>query len=145
MKKSFTFTLAILALLVSVSSTAQAQEEKHFFLVQTYKSVMPDGGSIAERDSLLTLYFEEVTMKNEYIISERHLRHYSGSNGSDWVRVREFKNWSDIETGLLRNTELYRQKWDTREKRLEFSALNGKYWGEGHSDEIYTDFPQFKK
>ena len=119
-------------------------EEGHLFLVMTHKGVMPEDGSEEERDALLKEYIEAVTKKNEKIISEINLVHYFGSDNRDWVVVTEFATWTDMKEAEKINQELEKKKWPDEKERDEFFKKLGRYWS-GHSDEIYTELPEFRK
>lgn len=141
----FALSLAILLLFSFQNNTAYAQqEERHVFVVQTWKTVMPEHGSAAERDSLLAEFFEAVPMKNDKILSEKNLRHYIGGNSQDWVIILEFKSWEDFAVSQKINQELFNEKWPDEKERAEFNRKLGKYFP-SHSDEIYRELPKFRK
>ena len=137
---------AILLFTFFFSSTMFAQDESpHVFTVTTTQFVFPDGGSIAEWDSLNTLYMENVINKNEHIISQRALRHMWGHNSEDLVYITEYKSFTDIEKGQERNTELFREAWATSEERRAYNNAVNKYFGNHHSDEIYQEVTNQRK
>ena len=139
--RKLSFSLAVMLLLTFfISSQINAQDEDpHVYTVTTTQFVFPDGGSIAEWDSLNTLYMENVVSKNEYIISQRALRHMWGHNSEDLVYITEYKSFTDIEKGQERNTELFREAWATSEERQAYNNAANKYFGNHHSDEIYQE------
>lgn len=142
----FTFFLIITLVYLCLPAQVQAQEEDegHIFLSITRNSLIPEDGSRAERDSLLTLYYDQVVKNNEFILSEKTLWHLYGSNSSDWLVIIEYENWNAIEEADKRSNELFLEKWDTPEKQKAFNMLISKYFGE-HSDEIYMEAPKFGK
>ena len=141
----FVLSLAVLFLFSFQNNTAYAQqEERHIFWIQTWKTVMPEDGSAAERDSLLLERFEAVTMKNDKILSVKNLRHYWGSNNRDWVIIREYRSWEDFAAYEEINQELFRSKWPDEKERAEFNRKLGKYFPR-HSDEVYRELPKFRK
>jgi hypothetical protein len=119
-------------------------EEGHLFYVMTFKGVMPEDGSEEERDALLKEYIEAVTKKNEKIISEIYLVHYVGSDDRDWVVVTEYATWADMGEADKISEELIEKKWPDKKERDEFLKKLGRYFP-GHSDEIYTELPEFRK
>ena len=139
----FALMCAVNLLLINNNLYAQ-QEERHFFEVQTFKTVIPEDGSYAERDSLMLEWVKAVQNKNDKFISVRHLRHYYGSDSRDWVVIWEYKSWEDIEAASNKSVELFREHWPDDKERAEFNKKFGKYWT-GHSDEIYREFPKFRK
>jgi len=94
---------------------------------------------MAEFDSLNTLRMENVVGKNEFIISQRVLRHMWGHNSLDMVYITEYKTFGDIEKGQDRNAELFRETWTTPEERQAYNRAINKYFGDRHSDEIYQE------
>lgn len=139
--------ILILAVVVNVPAWAQAEDEEdggHLFVVQTFDAVIPEGGRAAERDSLLELWYEHVVTPNEFIVSERNLRHLYGSDSGDWIVITEYRTWNDIDEAGRRSDELFRLRWATPEARRAFNRALGKYFG-GHTDEIYTDLPDLGK
>ena len=139
--RKLSFSLAVIVLLTFIiSSEVNAQDEgDHVYTVTTTEFVFPDGGSSAEWDSLNTLYMENVVNKNEYIVSQRALRHMWGNNSLDLVFITEYKSFGDIEKGQARNTELFREAWATSEERQAYNKAVSKYFGDRHSDEIYQE------
>ncbi len=136
---SFLLT-AIMLLTLFFSSTLNAQDESpHVYTVTTTQFIFPDGGSMTELDSLNTLRMENVVNKNEYIISQRVLRHMWGHNSLDLVYITEYKSFGDIEKAQDKNTELFRETWTTPEERQAYNGAINKYFGDRHSDEIYQE------
>ena len=82
---------------------------------------------------------DNVIKKNEYIISQRVLRHMWGNNSLDLVFITEYKSFTDIEKGQNRTAELFRETWATSEERQAYNKAVGKYFGNRHSDEIYQE------
>lgn len=148
MKTIHSLTLILFAFMLLNSTTIQAQDtdvsEDHIFVVVTWETMRPEDGTVAEMDSLMTLYQSEVINKNELIISEKNLRHLYGSNSSDWIVITEYANWNDVEAAGKMNDELFLTYWATPEERRAFNKAFGKYFG-SHSDEIYTSLAKFSK
>ena len=143
--KNYSFALVItVCFLLSTSLAFTQEEEGHLYVVTTWKTVMPEGGSAAERDSLLLEWVEGVMKKNDKILSQKNFRHYYGSDLRDWVVITEYKTWADIEESSKINKELNKQKWPDDKERKEFFKKLMKYFGT-HSDEIYMEMPKFGK
>lgn len=146
MKNLIYFFVGICCFFLLFNKTAYAQEEGHIYAVVTWKAVMPDGGTEAERDSLMSEWVESTLKNNDKILSSKTLRHLSGSNSNDWVVITEYESWADIEAARKMNQELNKKKWPDDKKRAEFFRKLGKYFsGYSHSDEIYSELPKFKK
>jgi len=88
---------------------------------------------------------DNVINKNEYIISQRALRHMWGNNSLDLVFITEYNSFSDIEKAQARNTELFREAWATSEERQAYNRAVSNYFGNRHSDEIYQEDPNQRK
>ena len=142
---SFLLT-AIMLLALFFSSTLNAQDESpHVYTVSTFEYIFPDDGSIAEWDSLNTLFMQNVINQNEYIISQRVLRHMWGNNSLDIVYITEYNSFSDIEKGQDRGNELFNEAWTTEEEREAFNDASFSYFGNRHSDEIYQEVTNQRK
>ncbi len=135
MKKAF--IVFLLAVALGFSGMLYAQEEApHIFEVTTWEAVNPEGGSNAERDSLIAIWTENAINKNEFIVNQTIMTHLYGSNSSDYVVMNEHKSISDMEKAQSRNNELFREFMPDDEARAEFFDVLFKYFG-SHSDEIY--------
>jgi hypothetical protein len=134
----------ILVLLCSAGGIAVAQEEPHIFTLTTFRATMPEGGSVAERDSLLTFVFENVDKKNDKTISERQLVHYYTSDSQEYIILSEYKNWGDIDAANKMDDELMKKAIPDDKKRAEFNRKLGRYFPT-HSDRILTERPKFRK
>jgi hypothetical protein len=126
------------------TAIAQEQAEDHVFVATTFQATMPEGGTFAERDSLLEIYHKQVTEKNPLVLSQRVMQHSYGHNSHDMVMVSEFKNWGDIDAAGKKDNELFEKHWATQESRREYNRKLNKYFT-GHSDEIYTEKTKLKK
>ena len=143
-RQYFTLTLAVCFLLVNNAFFAQEEEEEgHIYIVSTFRTVMPEDGTEAERDSLLMELFT-AQKSNEKVLSSMTLRHDYGNDSHDWVVITEYKSWADIEEARKINQELNKKKWPDEKERQGFFRHLGKYF-DGHSDEIYREMPQFGK
>ena len=144
-KLTLAFLIVIVSSLLVINEVeAQEQEKPHVFVVTTWKSTMPHNGTTAERDSLLMLWHNNVTMKNDLILSVQNFKHGYGSDLRDWVVVVEFAEWAHITEAAEKDTELAKNFWKTDEEMQEFWKKFLKYW-DTHSDEIYWDVPEFNK
>lgn len=128
----------------TTSASSQTEDDGHIFVIVTWETLRPEGGTVAERDSLMTLFYDQMIKKNEYIVSEKNLWHLYGKNSGDWVVITEYANWADIEKASDRQNELMQEKWTTPEERRTFNRALAKYFG-NHSDEIYQEVTQLAK
>ena len=144
MKNTVHFTLALIVCFMMLSSVGFAQEDEgHIYVVTTWKTVIPEGGSADERDNLL-MEVIEAQKSNKKLLSSMHLRHHMGSDSRDWVVITEYKNMADIEEARKINQKLNKKKWKDDDKRAEFFRKLGKYFPK-HSDETYRELPKFAK
>lgn len=139
---SVVFVLAVLTVLWGQAATAQMNTQGHLFTVTTFHATMPDGGSAAERDSVLAM-FTDLTKMNSKYVSQRMMRHSWGHNSQDWVIITEYATWDDIEAAGKIDEDNFKKKWP----KGDFDKANrtfNKYFPT-HSDEIYTELPKYTK
>jgi len=122
----------------SYTVLAQAAEG-NIIVINNSELAMPQGGTIAEFDSLTNEYNKWCMDNNEYILSYKVLRHWWGHNNRDFITIIEVKNWEDVNTFNDKLTEKFRAHWDTPEKRKAFNDTYNKYFTGSHSDEIYRE------
>lgn len=144
-KFNFVVILLFLFSFLLVGTLYAQDDSPHVYTVTTTQFIFPDGGSIAEWDSLNTLYMDNVINKNEFIISQRALRHMWGANSEDLVYITEYASFADIEKAQDRNTELFQEAWATSEERQAYNSAVGNYFGNFHSDEIYQEVTKQRK
>lgn len=140
----FTLTLVVFFLLFNTVVFAQEEEQPpHIFVVVTWRTVMPEDGNAAERDSLI-MELVEAQKSNEKVLSVKNLFHLYGNDSHDWVVIEEYASWTDIPEAIKINQELNRKRWPDEKERQEYFKQLLKYF-DGHSDEIYTELPKFGK
>ena len=128
-------SLLIFFLFASCLAVAQ-DEDPHVFTATTSQILMKVEHFYF--DSLNTLYMENVVNKNEFILSQRTLRHLWGNNSQDYVTITEYAGFGDIAKANDRSTELFRAACTTSDERRTYNRAIGKYFGT-HSDEIYQE------
>ncbi len=129
---------------VLLAGTSMAQEEPHLFTMTTWEMTIPQGGSLAERDSLMAIFHEAVTKKNDKVLSSRDFVHYYTADSREYIVLQEFRTWQDIEAADKMNDELMAKAFPDQEKRREFNRKLGRYFG-SHGDRILTGRPKFSK
>jgi hypothetical protein len=128
----------------NTSVFAQMEEEQgHIFVITTWKTVMPEGGSEAERDSLAKELFD-AHKSNPKVLSQMTMHHYWGHDSRDYVVITEYASMADIDAAGKINQELRKKKWPDDKKRAAFWKAIGKYF-DYHADEIYMGMPQLRK
>ena len=143
--KTLTILMIAVCGIFAALNTVHAQGDERHFLVISRKTTMPDGGSAAERDSLLSVFVEAVIRKNDKILSQQSMQHRYGPDSRDWIVVREYANWTDIEAASLANDELRRETWPDQAERQAFFKELRKYWLPMHGDEVYVGLSKFEK
>lgn len=144
MKRLLVF-LSVAGILLGVGSVrAQEQSAPHLFVATTFQTVVPEGGRVAERDSLMELYYEQVTKKNPNILSQRVMQHFWGHNNHDMVVVTEYKDWASIDAADKMDTKLFEEYWKDDASRRQYNRTLNKYFT-GHSDEIYSERTKLRK
>lgn len=126
-------------------NTVQAQDENRVFLKVTYKTIMPEGGSAAERDSLLSIFVESVTRKNDKVLSSKSMQHTYGPDSRDWIVLNEYANWADIKAARTAADKLIEEAWPDESERSAFFKELFKYWLPRHGDEVYTEHAKLIK
>ena len=134
-------SVLVIILLIPCLGFAQDKDEPNTVIIVKYAmNWAPEGGSIAEMDSLWALASKNIIKKNKYIKSQMVVAHYYGSNSEDMLIIREF-NGSGLDIILKaskENTRLFKEWKSDEEDSKEWSKAVGKYYKGGHSDEIYV-------
>lgn len=125
-------------------SLAQDSGSNSVFTIMTFKTTIPEGGSRAEFAELMKQWTEKVTKKNDKILSERVMRHLSGSDSRDLVIVTEYASWNDVEAAQDKQGELVKAGWPDEEKRKAYNKKLNSYLG-NHSDEIFSEISDWRK
>ncbi len=133
--------LALLGLLIG--SAFSQDNEGSYYTITTWKIDVPQDGSRKEFNELMKEWYDKITSKNDKIISERILRHSSGSDQRDVVIITEYASWNDIEAAQKKQNELIDAAWDKDGRQAFFKKFN-KY-SLTHSDEIYQEYPNWRK
>ena len=135
------FSMVLLFILLFAGTMAIAQPAGGNLIVINNAELSLFGlfgeGSVAEFDSLNSLYNKNVLAKNELIISYKTYSHWYGHNNRDFITMFEVKSWEDVIAVNQRNTELFEEAWVTEAERKAFNDANNKYFTGKHSDEIY--------
>lgn len=133
--------LFLFAFIAFAGNSAFAQAAEGNVVVMTYfERAFPDDGSARELDSLHSLYASKVFgADNQYVISQKTVRHWWGHDNRDFVQMVEVKSWDDVTKANERANELFMQAWPTKESREDFNKAYNKYFTGKHSDEIYRE------
>ncbi len=135
--KSIMIISLITMFLMPAFVLGQDSDDPHAVYVTKLKIAFPEDGSIAEYDSLKTLFMENVVNKNKYIVSQMRLAHWFTPDARDYFIVNEYKSLDDFEKAQDENTRLAKV-WlkDDDERKAFFDAFNS-YFENWHGDYIY--------
>lgn len=136
--------LTIFACLLFFGIQNTTAQDGPVYTVTTWKVIIPEDGSNAEFNSLLKEFKQKVTKPNSKIISERVMRHLSGSDSRDLVIITEYANWNAIDAAATEQDKLIDKAWPNESSRKEFFEKFGKYFTM-HTDEIYRALPDLNK
>ncbi|MDX1761072.1 MAG: hypothetical protein R3218_02860 [Christiangramia sp.] len=82
-------------------------------------------------------YFENVTSKNDLILSSGVYTHYFTPDNSEVVLVNVYRTWEDIEKANEVNQKLIEEAWPSESERQKFFEKQASYYEPDHNDEIY--------
>ncbi len=136
--------VAIFLFIVCFAWQINYAQEGPVYTVTTWKVSIPENGSNAEFISLLQEFHKKIVVPNNKIVSERALRHLSGSDSRDLTFITEYASWNDIDAAGTIQGELIEKAWPDETSRKEFFKKFNKYFLM-HTDEIYSGMPEMSK
>lgn len=147
MKKTITsMRLAAAAIFMYAASSAQPGTENYTTVnVQMLKTKWPEKGTIKERDSLVSIYNDNVIRKNEFVLSHSEYSHWFTANNKDYMVVEEYKDFDSMKKSFDLNTELEKKAWPDEKKRKEFMDAMNAYFEDWHGDALYRSNPKLSK
>ncbi len=145
MKKNLLWALLAFAFLSFLPAAGLAQLTGNVVNVQALKTKWPDKGTMAQRDSLVSLYVENVIRKNEHILSHREYTHFFTASNQDYLVIEEYKDMAGVEASFLRNTELEKLGWPDEAKRKAYFDLLDSYFENWHGDALYRTNAKLSK
>jgi len=89
-------------------------------------------------------YYENVTMKNDYVKGYYTHMHRWGANSNEAIEAFAFESLGDIEKAFEEDRRLAEEHWPDEEKRKEFFEGYSKLFA-GHGDYIYSNVPELAK
>lgn len=134
--KTFQQKISTLLIVLFFTANIAHAQDGPYYTVTTWKIEIPENGSNAEFNTLMKEFNQKVVAPNQYIVSEKIMRHASGSDSRDLVIVTEYKNWNAIDAAAIRQSELMDTAWGSDAERKEFFQKFYKYFLM-HTDEIY--------
>ena len=146
MKKNIFYLVIVCAVFLITPELSFAQNRAtNIVNVQELKIKWPENGTPEERDSLLSIYVENVVKKNEHIVSHREYAHFFTGDNHDYLVIEEYKDMDGLEASFRRTTELENQAWPDETKRKEFFKLLDSYFENWHGDHLYRMNPKLSK
>lgn len=143
-KYSGILSLILISLFFLYNGNTEAQSNNHVYTLQKWKIKIPPNGSGAEFNKLLEEWHDKIVMKNDKVISERVLRHNTGSDSRDLLIITEYANWNDIEAADKLQWKIVDEVWPDKKERSKFFDTWNKY-AKYHSDEIMTERSKLRK
>ena len=149
MKTTNRFFIALTAMLLLFSTTTFAQDvtqpETMYYTVTTmhwnldYEDWDKDTWIAVQKE-----YMDNVTMKNEHILSASYYFHHTSPDNTELLYVQGYASWNAIDKASDRNGELAREHWADTTARREYFTKRNAYYANKHSDEIYSVTPGTK-
>jgi len=144
MKHLYMKMVVVLVTLFFLVGNIIGQDEAHYYTITTWKMTIPEDGNNKELNELLKEWHDKIIVKNDKILSEKVLRHSSGSDSRDWVIITEYASWNDIDAANEAQGKLIDEGWPNKDDRQKYFKTFGKY-GVKHTDEILRERPKLSK
>ena len=136
----FVFMFSLCGVAMSQEETEQSQEQAYepvyITMTTTHWSDNPDA-DFSDWLETEKKYFENVTSKNDLILSSGVYTHYFTADNSEVVLVNVYRTWEDIEKANEVNQELIEKAWPDEDERQAFFDKQSSYYKADHNDEIY--------
>jgi len=143
-KSTISVLIPFLIIIFLIPFATYAQDDDGYNTVLMVKQIFNynEGNTVAEFDSISTIWDENIVKNNKYIVSQMTLGHYYGSNSSEFIVITEYNGsgLDIIEKAGDETTRLYKEWMPESEDRKELNGLFSKYFTIWHSDEILTMF-----
>ena len=133
---SIVLVFSVCEKLMSQEESEQEFEPVYITITTTHWSDDPDTDFSDWLDTEKK-YFENVTMKNDLILSSGVYTHYFTADNSEVALVNVYRTWGDIEKANEVNQELIEKAWPDEAERQAFLEKQGSYYSADHNDEIY--------
>jgi hypothetical protein len=130
--------------LVVLSSFAWGQNDPQFLVVTRVHFNPKSGATFDQWKAHEKEYFDNVTQKNDLIVTSNVLVHFYTSDNSEVLFASTYRNWNDIEKAGVKDTELAKAFWPDEAKRKAYFEKSSSFYTTEHSDEIRTILPNTK-
>ena len=149
MKTTNRFFIALTTMLLLFTTTIFAQDDApavvKYYTVTTmhwnmdYEDFDMDTWKAVEKE-----YMDNVTAKNEHIMTASYYLHQISSDNSEILYVQGYASWDAIDKASNTNGELAREHWADSTAGREYFTKRNAYYANKHSDEIYSVTPGTK-
>ena len=129
--------LLVFLFLVPNAVISQNQDQLFVKVKTMHWNMELDDFSMQDWKALEVEYFNKVTNKNEYILSETVLQHHFTEDSSEILFVTVFSSWNNIDLATQRTNELMEAAWPVEAERKAFLKRQARFYANEHSDEIY--------
>jgi hypothetical protein len=144
-KVNFSLALILVVMLFATTEGFTQTNIGNVVNVTTLRMKNVEGGSAVKRDSIIAIYNEKVTKKNEYVLSHREYRHFYTPDNTDYFIMEEYKDMSSMEKAATRYEELEKLAWPDEAQRKAFLDGMNAYFEMWHGDAIYSTNPKLSK
>jgi len=149
MRTTNRFFSALTAMLLLFSTITFAQDDaqpqaKYYTVTTMHWNMDMDDFDMDTWKAVEKEYLDNVTMKNEYIMSSSFYLHQISPDNSELLAVQAFSSWDAIDKAGDRNGELASEHWSDDAAGEAYFKKRGAYYSGQHSDEIYRVTPGTK-
>jgi hypothetical protein len=109
--------------------------EDHIFSFQTNYMKNTKMSERAVRDSLSREIFQKIDMKNDLLLSQRHMTHFFTNDSHEYMILTEYKSMADMDAAFKKDEDLTKATYSEKQVKE-----NDKQWGKyfsHHSDKLF--------
>lgn len=144
-KVNLTLTLILVVMLIATTESLTQANIGNVVNITTLRMKYVEGGSAIKRDSIIAIYNEKVTKKNEYVLSHREYRHLYTADNTDYFIMEEYADMASMEKAATRYEELEKLAWPDEAQRKAFMDGMNAYFEMWHGDAIYSTNTRLSK
>ena len=139
--------LSILLFSVLFGQTLKAQDMLTYFEPKFITITHLHGFKDVNKAEWLAIeeeFFNKVIKKNPYINHYEFLKDYHDESNPEFMIVKVFNSWEDINKSIVMNEELIKEAWPDEDKRKEFFKKQNALYDLYYSNEILVTTPMTK-
>jgi hypothetical protein len=125
----------IFAAVAGLTKEGPASTEEHVFNFQTNIMKNTKMADRAMRDSLNKDLFNKIDMKNDMLLSQRHMTHFFSNDSHEYMILTEYKSLTDMEAAFKKDDALVKAAFSDEQVKK-----NDKQWSKyfsHHGDALY--------